>query len=96
MEAEGFCGGFGSNARSGLGLVDEHDGYALVCGIFPSESASVSGLLRDGADFDGPNIVGSKEMGLLGGLAVCEHCKLDFISEGRVGVHADCQHSLFD
>jgi hypothetical protein len=52
--------------------------------------------LRDGTDFDSPNIVGSKEMGLLGGLAVCECGQFDTLLEGRVGVHADCQHSLFD
>ena len=86
-----FNSGFGSCTCIGVGLVDEHDGYEVVCGILPGESASISGLLCDRADPHSTDFVGVEEMGLLDCMAVCEYCKSDALSEGRTGVHADCQ-----
>ena len=74
-----------------MGLVHEYDGYSLVCGIFPGQSASVSGLLCDCVDFDCAAALGNEEMGLLDCMAVCEYSKLDPILEGWFGVYADRQ-----
>ena len=74
-----------------MGLVHEHDGHTLVCGIFPGQSASVSGLLCDSADSYSSAIVSDEEMGLLDCVAVCEYRQLDIVFEGWSGVHADSQ-----
>ena len=75
-------------------MADEYDGNTLARGVFPCQSASLSGLLRDCADIDGSAPFGSEEMGLLDSMALCEHCEPDALSEGGSGVHADCQLPL--
>ena len=91
MAAEGFGRGFGTYARPCVGMVDEHDGHTLVCGIFPGQSASVSGLLCDSADSYSSAIVSDEEMGLLDCMAVCEYSQSDTVFEGWAGLYADSE-----
>ena len=85
------CCGLGTGIGTCMGMVDVDDGYAMVCGIFPGKSASVSGLLRDSVDPYRADFVGTQEMGLLDSMAVCEYRQSDAVPEGRTGVYADCQ-----
>ena len=94
MASEGIRGGTGPCAGSGVGLVDVDDGNEVVRGIFPCQSASVSGLLRYRADTHGADIVRPEEMGLLDSLAFCEYRQSDTIPEGGTGVHADSKLSV--
>ena len=89
MAAERFCRRSGAGAGVRVGMADEHDGYEMVCGIFPCQSASVSGLLRDCAYPYGSDFVGVEEMGLLDCMAFCECGQSDPLPEGRSGIHAD-------
>ena len=91
MASEVAGGGFGPCLGASLGMADEHDGYKVVCGIFPGQSSSISGLLRDSADSDGADFVRIEEMGLLDCLAAGQCGEPDIISEGGPGVHADSE-----
>ncbi len=91
MAAEGAGCSPGAGAGSGLGMADEHDGYEMVCGLFPCQPSALSGLLRDSSDPDGPDSVRNEEMGLLDRMAFCEHSEPDALLEGRAGLHADRQ-----
>lgn len=89
--------------RIALGLVHEHDGHEMVCGIFPGKSASVSGLLRDGAHPHSADFVGAEEVGLLDCMAFCECGEPDALSQGWPCVHAgsklpvpDQRHMVID
>ena len=90
MVGRGICVG----ACTCVGLANEPDGNALVCGIFSSKSASISGLLCDSSDLDCPAFVCDEEMGLLDCMAICEYRKLDLILEGWLDVYADSQLPL--
>ena len=94
MATEGFDNRFRTWPGFGLGLVHEHDGNKVVCGVFPGKSASVSGLLCDGIDSDSPALVCNEEVGLLDCVAAGEYCELDIVPKGRTGIHADCQRSV--
>ena len=91
MASEMYDSGLGSGAGPGMGMADEHDGNQVVRGIFPCQSSSVSGLLRDGAHPHGSDTVRIEEMGLLDCMAFREHRQSDTLPEGRAGLHADCQ-----
>ena len=89
-------GSLGARAGICVGLGYESDGDTLVCRIFFSESAAVSGLRGYCADSDSADLVGNEEMGLLDSMAVCEYCKPDALPQGWTGVHADCQLPVLD
>ena len=83
----------GSGACSGscVGMAYEHDGYEVVCGIFPGKSSSLPGLLRDSPDIDGTDSVRAEEVGLLDSMAFRERGQPDSLPEGRTGLHAGSQ-----
>ena len=86
--------GVGACACPCVGLVHEHDGHEVVCGIFPCKSSPISRLLCDSPDTHSTDFVCIEEVGLLDRMAVCEHSQPDPLPEGRPGVHADRQLSV--
>ena len=91
LEAEGGCDCIGAGFGSLMGMAYESDGYQVVCGIFPSQSATIPGLLCDSVDSYSADIVSIEEMGLLDSMAFCECSQSDAVPEGRLGVYADSQ-----
>ena len=96
MAAERTGGRVCTRSGSCVGMVYEHDGNQVVCGIFPCQSASVSGLLCDSADSDCTIAVSNEEVGLLDSMAFCKCGQPDIVSESRTGVHADCKLPVLD